>query len=107
MLLPIPAGVPPHEPENHSDVAPVPALPPTKVKVVFPPLQMVDIPVMPVGATDGVLTIIVISFDSTLSGDTHVAAEVMPTLILSLAAKLLVINVLPVSPLRIPLFLYH
>ena len=107
MLLPIPAAVPPHEPVNHSAVAPVPALPPTKVKVVVPPLQMVEMPVMPVGATEGVLRIIIISLDSTVDGDTHAAVEVIRTLILSFAAKLLVINVLPVSPLSIPPFLYH
>ena len=107
MLLPLPNGVPPHEPENHSGAAPVPALPPTKVRVVLSPLQIVEMPLMPVGATDSVLTIIVISLDSILNGDAHVAVEVISTLILSLLAKLLLINVLPVSPLRIPPFLYH
>lgn len=107
MLLPVPAGVPPHEAEYHLAIAPVPALPPVNVKVVLPPLQIVETPLIPVGATDSVLTIIVISFDSTLSGDAHVAVEVMSTLILSLLAKLLLINVLAVSPLRIPPFLYH
>ena len=107
MLLPVPMTVPLHELADHSAMAPVPALPPTSVKVVLPPLQIVEMPLMPVGATDSVLTIIVISLDSILNGDAHVAVEVISTLILSLLAKLLLINVLPVSPLRIPPFLYH
>ena len=107
ILLPVPAGVPPHEAEYHLAVAPVPALPPTSVKVVLPPLQMVETPEILRGAIESVLTIIVISLDSTLNGDAQVAVEVICTLILSLLAKLLLINVLPVSPLSIPPFLYH
>jgi len=53
MLFPVPAGVPPHEPVNHSAVAPVPAVPPDSVSVVVVPLQMVVMPVMPVGAIEG------------------------------------------------------
>jgi hypothetical protein len=74
---------------------------------VLPPLQIVELPDILVGATDSVLTVIVISFDSTLNGDAHVTVEVINTLILSLLAKLLLINVLPISPARIPPFLYH
>ena len=58
MLLPVPAGVPPHEPVNHSATAPVPALPPTSVRVVLFPLQMVETPEILVGATESVLTVI-------------------------------------------------
>jgi hypothetical protein len=47
---PEPAEVPPHEPVNHCAVAPVPAEPPLRVKVVLEPLQMVLEPVMLVGA---------------------------------------------------------
>lgn len=54
MLLPVPADVPPQEPVNHCAVAPVPAMPPDTVKVVLPPEQIVVLPEMPVGATDGV-----------------------------------------------------
>ena len=57
MLLPVPAGVPPHEPVNHSAVAPVPALPPTRVKVVLPPLQMVEVPEILRGAVDSIFTV--------------------------------------------------
>ena len=56
MLLPVPAGVPPHEAEYHLAVAPVPTLPPTSVKVVLPPLQMVETPEILRGAVEGVLT---------------------------------------------------
>ena len=58
MLLPVPITVPLHELAVHSATAPVPALPPTRVKVVFPPLQMVEIPEILVGATESVLTLI-------------------------------------------------
>ena len=57
MLLPVPASVPPHEPEYHLAVAPVPALPPTSVKVVLPPLQMVEMPEILRGAVESVFTV--------------------------------------------------
>ena len=56
ILLPIPASVPPHEAEYHLAIAPVPTLPPTSVRVVLPPLQMVEIPEILRGAVEGVLT---------------------------------------------------
>ena len=56
ILLPVPAGVPPQEPVYHFAAAPVPALPPTRVRVVLPPLQMVDMPEILRGAVEGVLT---------------------------------------------------
>ena len=59
MLFPVPADVPPHDPVNHSAVAPVPALPPETVSVVLPPLQIVVVPVAPVGAVDKVFTVTV------------------------------------------------
>ena len=58
MLLPVPMTVPPHELADHSAMAPVPALPPTSVSVVLPPLQIVVVPEILVGAVDGVLTLI-------------------------------------------------
>ena len=58
MLLPVPITVPLHELADHSAMAPVPALPPTSVSVVLPPLQIVEIPEILVGAVDGVLTLI-------------------------------------------------
>ena len=58
MLLPVPITVPLHELADHSAIAPVPALPPTRVKVVLPPLQMVEIPEILRGAVEGVLTLI-------------------------------------------------
>ena len=57
MLLPVPMTVPLHELAVHSAMAPVPALPPTRVNVVLPPLQMVETPEILVGAVDGVLTL--------------------------------------------------
>ena len=35
--VPVPITVEPQDPENHCGAAPVPAEPPVKVKVVFPP----------------------------------------------------------------------
>ena len=58
ILLPVPADAPPHEPVNHSATAPVPALPPTSVRVVLLPRQMVETPEILVGATESVLTVI-------------------------------------------------
>ena len=60
MLLPVPMTVPPHELAVHSAIAPVPALPPTSVKVVFPPLHIVEMPEILRGAVDGVLTVTLI-----------------------------------------------
>ena len=72
MASPVPAAVPPHEPVNHSVVAPDPFVPPATVNVVASPLQMVVVPVAPVGAVDGLLTTIPalegdVSFEGTLS----------------------------------------
>jgi hypothetical protein len=58
ILLPVPSGVPPQVPEYHLAVAPVPALPPTSVRVVLPPLQMVETPEILRGAVESVLTVI-------------------------------------------------
>ncbi len=60
ILFPVPADVPPHEPVNHCAVAPVPALPPDMVSVVLLPLQIVVVPVIPVGAVDSVFTVTVV-----------------------------------------------
>ena len=59
MASPVPAGVPPHDPVNHSVIAPVPFDPPFTVNVVLLPLQMVVVPVAPVGAVDKVFTVTV------------------------------------------------
>ena len=58
MLLPVPSAVPPQVPEYHLAVAPVPALPPTTVRVVLLPEQMFEMPEILVGATESVLTVI-------------------------------------------------
>ena len=60
ILLPVPAGVPPQVPVNHSAMAPVPALPPESVNVVLPPAQMVVVPVIDTGAVESVLTVTVL-----------------------------------------------
>ena len=57
ILFPVPTAVPPHEPLNHSAIAPIPAVPPDNVKVVLPPLQIVVVPVIEVGATERELTV--------------------------------------------------
>ena len=60
--------MPPHEPVNHSVVAPVPFVPPFTVNVVLLPLQMVVVPVAPVGAVDEELIVIL-----ALEGDVSLA----------------------------------
>ncbi len=55
---PVPAAVPPQKPVNHSRVAPVPAEPPTAVKVVLPPVQIVVVPEMLIGAMENVWNVI-------------------------------------------------
>ena len=45
--------VPTVEPVPHWYLAPVPNVPPVAVNVVELPLQILLVPVMPVGATDG------------------------------------------------------
>ena len=58
MLLPVPMTAPPHELADHSAMAPVPAKPPTRLRVVLPPLQIVVTPEILVGAFDSSLTVI-------------------------------------------------
>jgi len=57
MLFPVPADTLLHELVNHSTTAPVPAVPPDTDSTVLPPLQMVVVPLIPVGATDGWFTV--------------------------------------------------
>lgn len=68
MASPVPAGVLPHEPVNHSVVAPTPFVPPATVSVVLLPLQIVVDPVAPVGAVEEVFTFIL-----ALEGDVSLA----------------------------------
>jgi len=56
---PVPTKVPPQLPEYHFQLAPVPKLPPLTDSVVLPPLQMVVVPVMAVGAEDKLFTVTV------------------------------------------------
>ena len=58
MLLPFLITASLHEVNVHSAMAPVPALPPTRVRVVLPSLQIVEVPEMLVGAVDNVFTVI-------------------------------------------------
>ena len=55
---PVPAVVSPQAPVNHSVIAPDPFDPPVTVSMVFPPLQIAVTPLIPVGAVDVVLTVI-------------------------------------------------
>ena len=53
ILAPVPTNVPPQDPVNHCvviAVEPALAVPPDAVKVVEPPGQIVDVPVIEVGA---------------------------------------------------------
>ena len=59
MASPVPAAVPPLDPVKHCVTAPVPFDPPSTVNVVLLPLQMVVVPVTPVGAVENVFTVTV------------------------------------------------
>ncbi len=53
ILTPVPAEIPPHEPVNHCQLAPVPKLPPVTVSVFAIPLQVLLFEiVIPVGSVD-------------------------------------------------------
>ena len=64
MASPVPAEVPPHDPVNHSVIAPEPLEPPVTVNVVLLPVQIVVMPLAPVGAVEAVFTVTVISAQS-------------------------------------------
>ena len=57
MDAPLPTLTPPHEEVYHCQEAPAPKLPPLTDNVVDWPLQIVDVPVMEVGATDNCNTV--------------------------------------------------
>jgi hypothetical protein len=94
MASPVPAGVPPHDPVNHSVIAPVPFIPPVTVNVVLLPLQMLVVPVAPVGAVDEVFTVILV-----LAGDVSLAGT-LSTWAFTVAVPLvpLEVNVVVASP---------
>ena len=58
-VLPVPTDVPPQEPLYHFQLAPVPKLPPLRLKVVLWPLQIVVVPLMLFVGTEVSLTVIV------------------------------------------------
>jgi len=58
--VPVPADVPPHEPEYHLQLPPVPKLPPVKPNAVLCPKQIVDVPVIAVAGTEVSRTVTVI-----------------------------------------------
>ena len=57
IALPVPTDVPPQDSLNHCAVAPVPTVPPLRVRVVELPTQIDGIPVMLVGAKDSAFTV--------------------------------------------------
>ena len=61
---PLPTDVTPHELLYHCQLAPVPNEPPLTDKVVLPPLQMVVVPVMEVGAVERDCTVTVTVLDT-------------------------------------------
>ena len=60
ILLPDPALTPPHDPENHCVVPPVPINPPLATNVVAFPSQIVLLPIIEVGAVETASTATVI-----------------------------------------------
>ena len=68
----VPAGIPPHDPVNHSVMAPFPFVPPETVNVVLPSGQMFVTPLAPVGGVDAAFTVMLaldgdVSEEGTLS----------------------------------------
>lgn len=58
MPEPEPASVPPHDPVNHSQTAPVPSVPPVTERVFKVPLQVLLLEIVtPVGAVDSLFTV--------------------------------------------------
>jgi hypothetical protein len=58
ILVPDPAGVPPQEPVNHSQTAPVPSEPPVTVSVLFVPKQvLLFVTEIPDGSVERVPTV--------------------------------------------------
>lgn len=58
MLVPVPAAVPPHEPVNHCQEAPVASEPPETVSTLSVPLHvLLLVMVTPVGATESAATL--------------------------------------------------
>ena len=58
---PVATEVPPHEPLNQFNVAPIPGLPPIVLKVVVPPAQIIiELPVAELAWVDGVPTFTVV-----------------------------------------------
>jgi hypothetical protein len=87
MASPVPAGVPPHEPVNHSVVAPAAFDPPVTVNVVLLPLQMEVVPVAPVGAVEEAFTVML-----ALEGDVSLAGT-LSTWALTVAVPLVPLDV--------------
>lgn len=58
---PVPARVTPQPPVYHFQDAPVPSEPPLTVSVVLPPLQIVVVPVIPVGLDDKVFVTLTVT----------------------------------------------
>lgn len=66
MELPVPTSVPPQLPLYQFHEAPAPNEPPDTLSVVDPPLQMVVVPVTPVGAVDNCCTVMVTGVQAVL-----------------------------------------
>jgi hypothetical protein len=94
MLEPVPAEVPPHEPVNHSHVAPVPKLPPVTVRVLEVPEQVLLLVIeTPVGAVDWLPTV-------TASVFAELVPQLLPavTLIFPFCPAVPVVTIIEVDP---------
>ena len=62
IAVPFPDDTPPHKPVYHCHIAPVPEIPPVSVRVIVPPVHIVDegVAVTEAGIADKVFTIIVV-----------------------------------------------
>ena len=104
---PVNTSVPPHEPANHSVVAPTPFVPPVTVSVVLFPLQIVVVPVAPLGAVEEVLNVILalevdVSPAGTLSACAFTVAVPLVPFEVNNAVAVPLVCIVVCSPERLP-----
>lgn len=80
MLVPVPTGVPPHEPVNQFHVAPVPNEPPITVNVVEPPQVGFVVADIDVGAVEFVFMVIFVHWAALVPQPLLAVTHIFPPL---------------------------